>query len=56
MKTLLEFILADWCQRVIAELDSKGVAPAPWNIRQALGWANTMLLKLSGEPTGEEFE
>lgn len=51
-ETLIEFILKDWCRRVIAELDAKGIAPAPWQIRQALGWVNTVLLKMSGEEVG----
>jgi hypothetical protein len=52
--TLIEFILRDWCQRVIADLDKKGIAPAPWQVRQAIGWVNGQLLKLSGEVAGGE--
>lgn len=54
--TLIEFILRDWCKRVIEELDAKKIAPAPWNIRQALGWANAQLLKLAGESVSREDE
>lgn len=52
--TLIEFVLRDWCARVIADLDSRGIAPAPWNVRQAIGWCNGQLLKLAGESAGDE--
>jgi hypothetical protein len=53
--TLIEFILRYWVVRVINDLDDKGIAPAPWHMRQAIAWCNEQLLKLHGETAwGEE--
>jgi hypothetical protein len=49
---VLKIIVFDWVQRVVKELDEKGIAPAPWNTARALAWAAGLLARLEGETVG----
>ena len=53
---VLVVILRDWSDRVLADCAKKKLAPLPWQTRQALGWCNTMLLRMAGEWPPDESD
>lgn len=48
-KSLLIFILRDWCHRVIDELTRNGIAPAPWQVAQTISECAKLIGQLEGE-------